>query len=61
MTSAGTSPTGDSIGLNYAIPVDQAKRIADDLIATDGRASYSTLGVRLADDPNGEGARIAAW
>ena len=59
VTSAGTSPTGNSIGLNYAIPVDQAKRIADDLIATDGRASYATLGVRLADDPNGEGARIA--
>lgn len=60
VTSAGTSPTGDSIGLNYAIPVDQAKRIADDLIATDGRASYATLGVRVADDPDGEGARIAA-
>ena len=55
VTSAGTSPTGDSIGLNYAIPVDQAKRIADDLIATDGRASYATLGVRLAGRPRWRG------
>ena len=31
------SPTG-SIGLGFAIPVDQAKRVADALIAT-GKAS----------------------
>jgi putative serine protease PepD len=61
MTSAGTSPGGGgSAGLNYAIPVDQAKRIAVELVATGGRATYATLGVRVADIPGRDGARIAA-
>src|SRR5262245_52328999 len=60
VTSAGTSQTGGSIGLNYAIPVDQAKRIAEELITTGGRATYAALGVRAADIPDGDGARIAA-
>jgi putative serine protease PepD len=41
-----------SIGLGFAIPVDQAKRISDELIAT-GHASHASLGVRLADSANG--------
>jgi putative serine protease PepD len=61
VNSAGTSPSGGgSVGLNFAIPVDQAKRIADELIATGGRVSYASLGVRVADDSDGRGARIAA-
>ncbi len=46
-----------SVGLGFAIPVDEAKRIADELIAT-GTASHGFLGARLTDDPNGDGARI---
>ncbi|MDT5235954.1 MAG: putative serine protease PepD, partial [Mycobacterium sp.] len=38
-------------------PVDEAKRIADELIAT-GTASHGFLGARLADDANANGARI---
>jgi putative serine protease PepD len=49
-------PSG-SIGLGFAIPVDQAKRIADELIAT-GNASHAYLGVRLADDSDSRGAKI---
>jgi putative serine protease PepD len=49
---------GGSIGLGFAIPVDQAKRIADSLIAT-GRAVHASLGVQVVDDPNIDGARIA--
>ncbi|MBV9088717.1 MAG: trypsin-like peptidase domain-containing protein [Mycobacteriaceae bacterium] len=51
-------PAG-SIGLGFAIPVDQAKRIADELIAT-GHATHAALGVQVADDPTITGARIAA-
>jgi len=48
-----------SIGLGFSIPVDQAKRIADELIAT-GKASHASLGVQVADDTNTPGARIVA-
>jgi putative serine protease PepD len=46
-----------SVGLGFAIPVDEAKRIADELTAT-GSASHGFLGAQLTDDPNGGGARI---
>jgi len=46
-----------SIGLGFAIPVDEAKRIADELIAT-GTASHGFLGARLSDDTHASGARI---
>jgi putative serine protease PepD len=46
-----------SVGLGFAIPVDEAERIADELIAT-GSASHGFLGAQLADDPNGGGVRI---
>jgi len=48
---------GGSIGLGFAIPVDQAKRIADELVAT-GTASHASLGVQVGDDVSSEGARI---
>nr|WP_245650552.1 trypsin-like peptidase domain-containing protein [Nocardia harenae] len=35
-----------SIGLGFAIPVDQARRVADQLIKT-GRATYAQIGIRL--------------
>jgi putative serine protease PepD len=46
-----------SIGLGFAIPVDQAKRIADELIQT-GSASHASLGVQVQSDPNTHGAKI---
>jgi putative serine protease PepD len=46
-----------SIGLGFAIPADEAKRIADDLIAT-GTASHGSLGAQVADATNATGARI---
>jgi putative serine protease PepD len=59
MASAGTSPDAQtgSIGLGFAIPVDQAKRIADQLIAT-GKASHASLGVQVADAASPAGAQI---
>ncbi|WP_240505094.1 S1C family serine protease [Nocardia mangyaensis] len=35
-----------SIGLGFAIPVDQARRVADELIKT-GQATYAQIGVKL--------------
>lgn len=45
-----------SIGLGFAIPVDQAKRIADELVTT-GTASHGSLGVQAGDDET-HGAKI---
>ena len=48
---------GGSIGLGFAIPVDQAKRIADELI-NNGSASHASLGVQVGNDAATDGARI---
>jgi putative serine protease PepD len=50
------APSG-SIGLGFAIPVDEAKRIADELTVT-GKASHSSLGVQVGNDASAHGARI---
>jgi putative serine protease PepD len=47
-----------SIGLGFAIPVDQAKRVADELVST-GTATHASLGVQLSNDPSSHGAAIA--
>jgi len=54
---SGGAPNG-SIGLGFAIPSDQAKRIADELISN-GTASHGSLGVQLSKDPSASGAAIA--
>ena len=46
-----------SIGLGFAIPVDQAKRIADELIQN-GTASHASLGVQVGNDASVDGAKI---
>ena len=46
-----------SIGLGFAIPVDQAKRIADELIST-GKASHASLGVQVTNDKGSPGAKV---
>jgi putative serine protease PepD len=59
MATVGGSPGAEtgSIGLGFSIPVDQAKRVADELIAT-GKASHASLGVQVTDATNPPGARI---
>lgn len=52
----GAAQSG-SIGLGFAIPVDQAKRIADELIDS-GTASHASLGVQVGNDATVDGARI---
>ncbi|MFF5469400.1 S1C family serine protease [Streptomyces achromogenes] len=48
-----------SIGLGFAIPVNQAKRVAEELI-DHGRATHPVLGVTLDMGYTGDGARIDA-
>jgi putative serine protease PepD len=59
MATVGGTPGAEtgSIGLGFSIPVDQAKRVADELIAT-GKASHASLGVQVTDATNPPGARI---
>ena len=54
---SGGAPNG-SIGLGFAIPSDQAKRVAEELISN-GTASHGSLGVQLSSDAGGPGAAIA--
>ncbi len=50
---------GGSIGLGFAIPVDQAKRIADELInSPDHTATHASLGVRVMSDRTSRGAKV---
>ncbi|WP_438272521.1 trypsin-like peptidase domain-containing protein [Streptomyces bobili] len=46
-----------SIGLGFAIPVNQGKRVAEELINT-GRATHPVIGVTLDMDYPGDGARV---
>ncbi|MFF4715523.1 trypsin-like peptidase domain-containing protein [Streptomyces eurythermus] len=60
--SAGGGPDADggqagSIGLGFAIPVNQAERVAEELIAH-GHATHPVIGVTLDMDYAGDGARI---
>jgi len=59
--SAGASlgsSQGGSIGLGFAIPIDQAKRIASEII-DHGYATHAFIGVRIDAGYAGVGAKIA--
>ncbi len=53
----GGGTTGGSIGLGFAIPSDQARRTADQLIAT-GKATHPVIGVGLDRTYSGDGAKV---
>ncbi|MFD9435861.1 trypsin-like peptidase domain-containing protein [Streptomyces sp. NPDC060002] len=55
-TDSGSAQAG-SIGLGFAIPVNQGKRVAEELINT-GRATHPVIGVTLDMDYAGDGARV---
>jgi len=57
---SGADPDGGqagSIGLGFAIPINQGKRVAEELINT-GRATHPVIGVTLDMDYTGDGARV---
>jgi serine protease Do len=51
------SPSGGSIGLGFAIPINRAKRVTEDLLAH-GRLRQPWIGVKLSQ-PNGNDPRAA--
>ncbi|MFJ6655405.1 trypsin-like peptidase domain-containing protein [Streptomyces sp. NPDC091377] len=60
--SAGSGSETDggqagSIGLGFAIPINQGKRVAEELINT-GRATHPVIGVTLDMNHSGDGARV---
>ncbi|WP_343040139.1 S1C family serine protease [Streptomyces typhae] len=56
--SAPESGRSGSIGLGFAIPINQGKRVAEELINT-GRATHPVIGVTIDKQFTGDGARIA--
>jgi putative serine protease PepD len=55
----GQSTQSGNIGVGFAIPADDAVRIAQQLIA-DGTATHATLGVSAQDAADGAGATVAS-
>ncbi|MEU7203201.1 trypsin-like peptidase domain-containing protein [Streptomyces sp. NPDC045470] len=53
----GESQQSGSIGLGFAIPIDQAKRVADDLIRK-GQPVYPQIGAQVLMRDTGDGATI---
>lgn len=56
-TGSSVSGQSGSIGLGFSIPINQARRVATDLIAT-GKSSYPIIGVQLDSAYTGPGAKI---
>ncbi|MEU0281433.1 trypsin-like peptidase domain-containing protein [Streptomyces sp. NPDC006195] len=59
---SGTGLTGGqsgSIGLGFAIPINQGKRVAEELINT-GKATHPVIGVSLDMEYAGDGAKVGA-
>jgi len=52
-----TEGSSGNIGLGFAIPIDQARRTAQQLIA-DGKASYPVIGANVDLEFDGDGARV---
>ena len=56
-TGSSVSGQSGSIGLGFAIPINQARRVATELIAT-GSSSYPIIGVQLDMTYEGQGAKV---
>lgn len=56
-TTGFSSGEAGSIGVGFAIPINQAKRIVEEIIAT-GQSTIPILGVMVDMAPSTEGARI---
>lgn len=57
-SSGGLGSQPGSIGLGFAIPINQAKRTAEQLIKT-GKSTYPIMGLLLDSNYQGDGAQIA--
>jgi putative serine protease PepD len=54
----GATSQGGNIGVGFAIPIDSARSIAEQLI-NDGQVTHAFLGVQLTEAENGGGALVA--
>ena len=59
IATVGSGAAAGNIGLGFSIPFNQAKRIADELIAT-GKSPKPLIGISFDNNFNGVGARIVA-
>jgi putative serine protease PepD len=57
-TVGSAAATAGNIGLGFSIPINQAKRIADELIAT-GKSTKPLVGISFDNTYAGVGARVA--
>ncbi|WP_035286104.1 S1C family serine protease [Actinokineospora spheciospongiae] len=55
--SSSASAQGGSVGIGFAIPINQARRTADEIVKT-GKATQTVLGVSVRDNADG-GALVA--
>jgi putative serine protease PepD len=55
----GTTSQGGNIGLGFAIPIDTARDIAEQLVEN-GEVTHAYLGVSIADADGESGARVGA-
>ena len=53
----GPESKSGSIGLGFAIPVDQARRIADELVKN-GKATHALIGLQVPSQDDANGARV---
>jgi len=58
LSSGGSSSQSGSIGVGFAIPIDQAHRIAQEIVNT-GHASHAVLGASVGDAPDSKAANPA--
>jgi len=58
VASSGTEGQSGNIGVGFAIPSDQARKTAEQLIAN-GKATHPVIGVSIDTTYKGEGVRIA--
>ena len=54
----GATAQGGNIGVGFAIPIDAARDIAEQLVE-DGSVTHAYLGVSIADTESGDGALVA--
>jgi putative serine protease PepD len=54
----GQQTQGGNVGIGFAIPIDQARRTADEIVKT-GKATQTVLGVQVTDNTPTEGGQAS--
>ena len=58
LSAGSSSAQSGSIGVGFAIPIDQARRIAQEIVNT-GKASHAVLGASVSDDTPAGGPQVS--